>query len=53
MKKTYLKPMVETVIVGMQQPIAASGISFSDETGIGTLNDESAEEALSRELDLW
>lgn len=54
MKKIYIKPMTETMYVGMQQPIAASGIFFDDDfTGSGSLNDDSAEDALSRGFDLW
>ena len=55
MKKTYIKPIIETIHVGMQQPVAASGISFSDDglSGSGSLNDEDAFEALSRGLGIW
>lgn len=53
MKKTYIRPTAETMHVGTQQPIAASGITFSEDglTGSGILNDEDAiGDALSREL---
>lgn len=54
MKKVYIKPTVETVTIGMQHIIAASGLSFGDDgNGGGLLNDESADDgvdALSRGL---
>ena len=50
MKKSYLKPTAEIVRIGIQQPIAASGITFDGETGSGFLNDEFGEDALSREF---
>ena len=55
MKKTYIKPTIETMHIGTQQPIAASGLTFSEDglTGSGSLNDDPAIDALSRGFDLW
>ena len=58
MKKTYIKPSIETVNVSTQQIIAASPsgdtFSFKDESGWGSLNNESASgDALSRGGNLW
>ena len=58
MKKTYVKPSIETVNVCTQQVIAASpnGIFFDDDnTGWGGLSNESAGEgpAMSRGVDPW
>lgn len=58
MKKTYIKPTLETAYMGTQQILSAStGIIFDDtiDSGNGFLGDESADEgveALSRFLDM-
>ena len=57
MKKTYIKPTLETVYMGTQQILSAStGITFDDsDSGNGFLGGESADEgleALSRLLDM-
>lgn len=57
MKKTYITPNTCTVRVNVENIIAGSPISFSDESsGSGFLNDEEADEYLvkgSRGSDDW
>lgn len=55
MKRNYMKPTTDVVNIGMQQPIAASGITFdSEDTGDGPLNDDFASDPLSRRWsDCW
>ena len=55
MKKTYLKPAIETAYIAIEQMIAASGggldITFSDDnsTGSGNLNNDYADgDAMSK-----
>ena len=45
MKKTYIKPIVETQNFGIQQ-ILASSLTFDGDIGGGLLDDESAGEGI-------
>lgn len=45
MKKTYIKPVIETMNFGIQQ-ILASSLTFDGDTGGGLLGDESADEGI-------
>lgn len=48
MKKTYIKPIAETVDIETEQLLDASEISFNGNSGMASLNDDYAEgEAMS------
>ena len=55
MKKTYIKPLTETVKIEMEQVIASSGggLIFSSDgnSGSGSLNDDYADGVLSKGRD--
>lgn len=51
MKKTYIKPAIETLHISTQHVIAVSFYG-NGETGMGDLNDEYANEVLSLEEEL-